>query len=92
MCVFNYLKYVNNQTKIFHKSTTFENPQPSLLVWLRDWSIILFTKGMKARLPVRARIYVLGLIPSQGRCKRQPIDVSLFLSPLSSFSKINKHI
>ena len=41
------------------------------------WSIIPYTKRLRVRFLVRARMWPVDLVPSWGVCGRQPIDVSL---------------
>ena len=59
-----------------------------LLPWpggLVGWAIVLCTKRLQVRFPVRAHTYVAGLIPGRGMYRRRLIDVSVSLS-LTSIS------
>ena len=52
--------------------------QSGYMPGLQVWSLVKF--------PIKAHVWDVGLVPSQGTYERQPIDVSLplFLPPFSS--------
>ena len=63
-------------------------------MWLSWLSIVLQTERLLVRFLVRAHVWVVGLVLSQGVCKRKPITISLSVSPppfpLSKINKIKK--
>ena len=46
-------------------------------LWLSLLGVVLQTKRLLVRFPIRARAWVVGSVPSWGRCKRQPVNDSL---------------
>ena len=75
-------------TRINSKWIKYLNvPWLAVLSWL---GIILQGRRLTVQFLVRAHAWVVGLFPSWGVCKRQPIDVSflLFLSPFHSLISI----
>ena len=61
------------------------------LVWLSGLSASLWTKRLPVQFPVRACACIVGQVHSWGHARRQPINVSLSLSPSLPLSlKVNK--
>ena len=89
---------ISSQSELFSPS---KMSYPALAGWLTWLEHCTCTERLQVQFLIRTHTQVVGLIPSQGVCGRQPIDVSfshqcfsfsLSVSPSSSFSKINKRI
>ena len=52
-------------------------------MWLSVLGVIPWTKELLVGFPVRVHTWVVGSVPGQGACEKEPIDVSLSLMDVS---------